>query len=264
MWHEMQPVGTVPREDPLCGGDGCGSGSGGRPHPVELEGPDPGVDGIDDVDANAVQRDVAHRITQAGPDQPVGRGLATWADELLRPKVDWRRLLRSAYRGAGRPSEHTEPTWRRPSRRPAGPGMLLPGTQRRPAPRIAVVIDTSGSMNHDMLKAALAELNALIHHGGSRRTAVIACDERAEPPQIVRRIPDLEFGGGGYTDMRAGIRAAAEVRPSPHVIVVLTDGYTRWPDCAPPATSMIVVVIDEDIRLPRGRGIRAVRVVADR
>ncbi len=264
MWHQVQRATTHPDQRPLGGSDGCGSGSGGHPHPAELDDTDPEIPGIDDLDAQAVQRDVAHRITQAPPDQPIARGLVTWADGLLRPAVDWRRQLRSTYRGTNRPSTTPEPTWNRPSRRSTGGAFLRPGTKSRPAPRVAVVVDTSASMDQDLMDAALAELNALIHHGGTRRTVVIPCDQRAEAPQLVRRIPELEISRGGRTDLRVGIDAAATLTPRPDVIVVLTDGYTPWPTSAPPSTSVIAVVIDDDIDLPRARGIRAVRVAANR
>ncbi len=264
MWHEIRRAKLPPVEHPPGGGDGCGSGSGGPSHPAELDDTDPDVPGIDDLDAEAVQRDVAHRIKQAPPDQQIARGLVTWADGLLRPTVDWRRHLRSAYRGTNRPSTTPEPTWNRPSRRSTGGAILRPGTKSQPAPRVAVVVDTSGSMDEELMDAALAELNALIHHGGTRRTVVIPCDERAEAPQLVRRIPDLEISRGGRTDLRVGIDAAAALSPRPDVIVVLTDGYTPWPASAPPSTSVIAVVIDDDMTMPRGRGIRAVRVSTNR
>ena len=43
-----------------------GSGSGGERLPVELDDDDE-VEGLDDVDAHAARRDVAHRISRAGP-----------------------------------------------------------------------------------------------------------------------------------------------------------------------------------------------------
>jgi hypothetical protein len=37
------------------------------------------------------------------------------------------------------------------------------------------------------------------------------------------------MGGGGGTDMAAMIVAACEERPVPKAILVVTDGYTGWP-----------------------------------
>ena len=49
--------------------------------------------------------------------------------------------------------------------------------------------------------------------------------------------------GGGGTDMGAGIRAAAALRPRPAVTVVLTDGYTPWPAEAPKGMRVVVGLI---------------------
>jgi hypothetical protein len=43
--------------------------------------------------------------------------------------------------------------------------------------------------------------------------------------------------------MREGIAAAVELRPTPQVVVVLTDGYTPWPSAAPPGVSVVVGLI---------------------
>ncbi len=46
------------------------------------------------------------------------------------------------------------------------------------------------------------------------------------------RPEQIELSGGGGTDMAALIVAAAEERPAPKAILVVTDGYTDWP-CEP-------------------------------
>lgn len=45
--------------------------------------------------------------------------------------------------------------------------------------------------------------------------------------------------------MTAGLVAAAELKPRPAIVIVLTDGYTPWPNVAPdPAADVIVVLLD--------------------
>ena len=43
----------------------------------------------------------------------------------------------------------------------------------------------------------------------------------------------MALTGGGGTDMRQGIQAALADEPRPHVVVVLTDAVTPWPETAP-------------------------------
>jgi predicted metal-dependent peptidase len=70
--------------------------------------------------------------------------------------------------------------------------------------------------------------------------AVYACDSAVAEVQRVWRAKDAKLIGGGGTDMRVGIKAAATATPKPQLIVVLTDGYTPWP-AHPPAGIMVVV-----------------------
>ncbi len=45
--------------------------------------------------------------------------------------------------------------------------------------------------------------------------------------------------GGGGTDLRVGLDAAQHQRPD--VVVVLTDGYTPWPEQAPKQGRVVIV-----------------------
>ena len=60
----------------------------------------------------------------------------------------------------------------------------------------------------------------------------------------------IRLTGGGGTDMRVGIDAAAGLRPEPNVIIVLTDGDTPWPERPPPRSRLVCAVISPDP--PRG------------
>jgi predicted metal-dependent peptidase len=51
-----------------------------------------------------------------------------------------------------------------------------------------------------------------------------------------------EVAGRGGTDMGAGIAAAVRLRPSPNAIVVLTDGFTPWPQRRPGVPVVVCLV----------------------
>lgn len=246
----------------------CGSGAGGPALDCEVSDDDDAPPGLDEVDADAVRRAVAHDVeaaAAAAKERGPSPGLTLWADRLLRPQVPWQELLRGAFRHevravTGRPW----PTYSRPDRRAdAWPHLVRPGNVRTSA-EVAVVIDTSASMSRSLLDAAVSEIDSLLRQSGVRRLTVLNCDHEAAVPQKVRRVGTLRLTGGGGTDLRVGIAAAAELRPRPSVIAVLTDGLTPWPEAAPHGTRLIAVVIGNDAPLPLGPGIVAVRVRGSR
>jgi predicted metal-dependent peptidase len=54
----------------------------------------------------------------------------------------------------------------------------------------------------------------------------------------------LNLSGGGGTDMRVGIAAAMVGKPQPDMVIVLTDGYTPWPDRPLGKTKLLAVIIN--------------------
>lgn len=237
----------------------CGSGADGQPR----DGEDPG--GLDQWQADLLRRQVAAEVARAGREPgTVPAGLLRWAREVLSPRVDWRRLLAAELRRAvADVAGAVDYSYRRPSRRAhAVPGVVLPAL-RRPVPELAVVCDTSGSMNEELLSAALAEVEGLLRGLGLRRQLrVLACDTAAGPARRVSSARQVTLTGGGGTDMGAGIAAACALRPRPAVCVVLTDGYTPWPSAAPKGMRVIAGLLGD--RAPQGPAwARSVRVTGD-
>ncbi|WP_405812038.1 VWA-like domain-containing protein [Streptomyces sp. NBC_01520] len=215
----------------------CGSGAHGQPVPWELSGPDKGPKGVGTVEAEALRRHTAEAMrAHVRSRGTLPGGWRRWADEILEPTVDWRQALAGAVREAAAwAAGAIDYTYRRPSRRSAAlRGVVLPSL-RRPLPRVAVVIDTSGSMGDAEIAAALAEVTGVLREVGIRgnRVTVLACDADVQAVSRVTSTEQITLGGGGGTDMRVGIAAALEVRERPHIVIVLTDGYTPWPDETP-------------------------------
>ncbi|WP_241695157.1 VWA-like domain-containing protein [Streptomyces sp. C] len=156
---------------------------------------------------------------------------------MLEPAVDWRRALSGAVREAAAwAAGAVDYTYRRPSRRtPALGGRVVLPSLRRPLPRVAVVIDTSGSMGEAELAAALAEVTGVLREVGvgGNRVTVLACDADVHAVSRVASAGEVTLAGGGGTDMRVGIAAALARPDRPSIVVVLTDGITPWPEESP-------------------------------
>jgi predicted metal-dependent peptidase len=195
--------------------------------------------------ADAVQKAAAH----GKGDVPAG--LRRWADtELAPPRIPWRQKLARVVRGAcAYKSGAVDLAYDRPSRRQAavgyGPGRPVIPAYRAPVPRVAVIVDTSGSMGSAELAEAVSETNGVLKATGANVTFV-ACDTRTNEPRKVRSVNDVKnrLEGGGGTDMTPAFEVLSRERERPDVIICVTDGqlYGSYPDDPPPCRAIWVVV----------------------
>ncbi|WP_030244561.1 DUF2201 family putative metallopeptidase [Streptomyces sp. NRRL S-350] len=216
----------------------CGSGADGTDRPWELD-PE-GAHGLTAQERDAVRFRVAEGIRGRPGSAPAG--WRRWADEAFHPPQPWRQLLGAAVRSAvSGPGAGEDYSYGRPARRSAGvPGVLLPSLRRRP-PRVAVVIDTSGSVSDEELGSALLEVAAIARAVGGRRdqVRVVPCDAAAQAVHSLCEVAGIPLVGGGGTDLRTGFEAALRSAARPDVVVVLTDGQTPWPSTAPPCRTVV-------------------------
>ncbi|MFD9030867.1 VWA-like domain-containing protein [Streptomyces sp. NPDC059567] len=233
----------------------CGSGAHGVPSPWDLgEGGGDGVAGMGPVEAEALRRQTAQAVRAHQRSRgSVPAGWRRWAEEVLEPTIDWRKALTGAVREAAAwAGGAVDYTYRRPSRRtPALGGRVVLPSLRRPLPRVAIVVDTSGSMGEDDLAAALAEVSGVLREVGvgGNRVAVLACDADVHAVARVTAVDQVELAGGGGTNMTVGIQTALAAPEPPNIVVVLTDGYTPWPP-EPVSCRLIVALIGHDAPQP--------------
>ena len=217
-----------------------GSGVHGRARPWEIGG----RQRLTDLDKLLLQREVARRTRDADPEL-VPAAWRAWARKVLGSRVDWRRRLQHRLRMAVRQGMGARTDYRSgaSNRRQSVLLPFLPPTLTGGlTSRLAVVVDTSGSMRDKDLRRTLAEIAAIIRQIGGPVT-VIPCDARAYDP--VRMLTENDafrtnrLPGGGGTDLRAGLRVAEALRPAPDAILVLTDGATAYPDRAPAIATLV-------------------------
>jgi predicted metal-dependent peptidase len=237
-WHPATcgfPEGLLAEEYydllPSSPEDPCeGSGAGGLPLPIEahLSG---GLDrDASDTLIDQVALDVLATEGKAAGSVP--RGIVVWAQQRRapRPVPLPLRVSRALARAVGG-GERGDYTWRRLRRRESP--VLRPGVQTT-AHRVALVVDTSGSMAEDGCRALAAVAGAARAY---EIGLIVVCD--ADVHTISRTIP-REWRGGGGTDLRPAIERA--LTDDPDLVVVVTDGETPWPDAAP-TTPVIAVVV---------------------
>ncbi|HCU91953.1 MAG TPA: hypothetical protein DHU96_04155, partial [Actinobacteria bacterium] len=227
----------------------CGSGADGCQRPGDRDG------GISAQQAELVRLGVAAEIQRQHAREPgsVPGGWLRWAESVLPSRTDWRRILATEVRSAvAAVSGMVDYSYRRPARRAhLNCDVVLPALYR-PVPHVAIVCDTSGSMHERLLARALAEIEAVLARVGLRQAqvTVLAVDTQVHAARRVSRAAQVRLAGGGGTDIGAGIDAAAALRPRPSIVLVLTDGFTPWPERPPGGIRVVVGLLSEGIMPP--------------
>jgi predicted metal-dependent peptidase len=245
------PGGGSP-DKPHAGGGWCGS-CAGRPVPGEPEDQGGGKgDGRSDAELDRINRQTAEAIQEHASK---GRGnmpasLKRWAEGFLQPpKIPWRaklaRLVRSAC--AWRPGA-VDHRWDGPGRRQAGlgygPGRPVMPRLRAPVPRVAIAVDTSGSMGTQEIIDALRESRGVLTAVGAE-VDFVSCDAQVHGLGKVTRIEDVAklLKGGGGTDFNPVFEALEKRRPRPEVLIFLTDGCGPAPELPPSWCKTIWVLV---------------------
>lgn len=219
------------------GSGACGTCAGG-------DGKEPGdpADGKTPAQMARMRGAQAEAVQQASQDRDAGNvpgELARWAnDQLAPPKVPWQaQLARYARQMVTSRRGLRDYTYARISRRQWGVGIDAP---RFPSMvdneiKVAIAIDTSGSMQEEELSRGLAEAQGILQAAGCKVRAIV-CDAHVHEDCEVSNAMALraKLKGGGGTDFRPVFEALTKRSPRPDVLVFFTDGYGPAPDEAPP------------------------------
>ncbi len=202
--------------------------------------------GLEDYEQKQILTDCAIRGRKAGT---VGSNMEAYVDGILEPKIDPRRLLMGVVRGYTDQitlGDGDRYTYKRPARRSRGDGMLRPRAAHT-APRILILVDTSGSMCQFDLAASLGLIDKVISGLHLRDgVRVIAGDTYAKSDAQVFDASKVSLIGGGGTDMSILIRHADDMKrdEKPQLCIVCTDGYTPWPSSK--ASFPVVACLTQD------------------
>jgi predicted metal-dependent peptidase len=231
----------------------CGSSSDGITRDYEEVGGHDEEDIVSQERAESIRANVAVEIRHfERRGDRVSKAFSRWSKSLLEPTIDWREELAShirrdiALRIGSRNHTYSRPSRRQSAITALGQGTILPAMLASEPPVVAIVVDTSASIDGALLDIAVAEVSGVLASVGrsSRGVIFISCDSSAYLSRI-RQVEDIALVGGGGTDMRVGIALALEQRPIPQLVIVITDGETPWPDSPRLNESVLVVLTDE-------------------
>lgn len=257
---EQQPIAGE-GEGQEASGWQCGSGSGGPMREWELPPDDIKHPGATDAEKKSVLRAVARDIIEhhklyAGKAGDVPFGDLIIAEGMLKSNVNYKEHLLATLQEGVKTMRHGEAA-KTYSKRPKSfmlhDRILMPARVETNPP-MAFVMDMSGSMMGDQkkkIKIVVGEIDTIVKRFHLRRVPVLACDAVVHAVSEISDVSSLELRGGGGTNMVEGINRAAELYPTPKLIIVITDGETPWPTQPLPETRLMAVVIGDEPEFQR-------------
>jgi predicted metal-dependent peptidase len=223
------------------GGQGTGqkSGAGGQP-----DGKSKSLDDHDWENAQEMtqeeKEDLSREVDRALREGAMLAGrmkgeVSREIQELLHPKVDWKEALREFIKTAMMGRDNS--TWRRPSKRFIGMNVVMPSSYSEKMGRLAVGIDTSGSIGGAELSQFLGEVKAICDEVAPEAVDLmywdshVASHEVYEGHQVADLVSSTKPRGGGGTEPDCVPRFMREKQLSPQCTVMLTDGYFYGDGC---------------------------------
>jgi len=215
------------------GGDGQGEGQGGADGGFD-EHDWEGAQGLSDEDKQALEKEVdqALRQGQIAHQKIHGKGAGGMGRELgdlLEPQVDWREVMREFVKSICNAKDAS--SWRRVNRRFLSGDVYMPTLIGERVGRIAVGIDTSGSIGGQELNRFLSEVKSIAEDVHPEFIDLVywdssvAAHEEYDELSVPNIVSSTKPAGGGGTDPRAMMTYLREKNITPECIVMLTDGY---------------------------------------
>ncbi len=154
-------------------------------------------------------------------------GIALAVDEIMKPRIDWRAILRRFVQRCAT----ADYSWRMPNRRYIAGGLYLPEIRSEAMPAIVVVVDSSASTS-TVLPTFKAELQSIVEECQPESTIVIMADAKVQRVDRFERGEAIAFNveGFGGTDFRPAFEHVDRQELCPACLIYLTDADGVYPD----------------------------------
>ena len=230
---EDDGTGETPSVDPAGTGEimdaGARNGGDADAHSMSADAP---------LDVNAEEQawdEAMHQALNLAKAQGLAPGAVEEAiRDAHRSTLDWRSLLRR-YMTDAAPRDYS---WSVPNRRFIDAGLYLPSMRTEGMGTLAVIIDTSGSVDTDVLAAFWSEVREVAAEIEPERVIVLQVDAAVQDEQdhAPGELPErIVVKGRWGTDFRPGFARLAERGERPGCCLYFTDmDCDRYPEAEPP------------------------------
>lgn len=171
--------------------------------------------------------------------------------ELTTPEIDWRKFLATV---AGRLTDIDEFRFDAPNlRHPLARDVVQAGLRSEKPDGIFIALDTSGSVDKDMLTQFLSECAGILRYLDDVNVMTVDCKEAPIQRVRPRSLRELKITGGGGTDFRPVFTRLQNDRLKPDLLVYFTDGFGEFP-ATPPNYPVLWVLTRNSGIVPEGFG----------
>jgi predicted metal-dependent peptidase len=225
--NAKQVFDILKKEQEERGGQGSGDGEGFDMHDWD------GAKGIPKEEQEKLAKEVDQALRQGliAHQKVVGNGAGGMGRELgdlLEPKVDWREVLREFVKSICNAKDAS--SWRRVNRRYLSGDIYMPTLIGEKVGRIAIGIDTSGSIGGKELNQFLSEVQSIAQDVHPQHVdliywdSVVAAHEMYDETTVPNIVSSTKPQGGGGTDPKSMMQYLKTHNIKPECIVMLTDG----------------------------------------
>jgi predicted metal-dependent peptidase len=190
----------------------------------------------------------------------VGGNMLRSVQEMLEPKVDWREVLRRFVRTSLK--DRDSPSWRKAHKNYLWQDIILPSIVGNRMKHLVIAMDTSGSIQGEMLSLFMGELNKVVTTTNPDRVDVLYWDtevaghetHKGAAKSIVSKTKP-KGGGGTDPDCVPAFMLDKKLEKA-DALVVLTDGYMtsdprKWAGLGLPI--LWCIIGSDSFKIPRGQ-----------
>jgi len=186
-------------------------------------------------------------------------------EDIMESVVDWRDIVS---RFVEQEVARNDYSWSRPNHRFLHQGFVLPSLHSHTLGKVAIAIDTSGSVSFEEVKEMIAEVIGILElyeEGGTCEPTlpVIYCDAEVNGVEHLGIYDTPNPQGGGGTDYRPVFRYLEEKlleEERPKCLIYMTDGYcNRFPKSSPIPVLWALTQKNKQFRAPFGETLLMIR-----
>lgn len=185
---------------------------------------------LSDEQLDEIGKDIEKHLREGGLlAGRLGGNIPKTISDLLKPKIDWRQVLREFVTSATRGKD--EYTWRKMNKRQMANDLYLPSVEDETIGEIVVAIDTSGSIGSEEITEFATELASICETVTPEKVRILWWDTKVHGEQIIEQghYSNIKavlkpLGGGGTMASCVSEYVNAE-RIQAECVLVFTDGY---------------------------------------